>query len=81
MVMSSPILGTLVPPPVYPVHKINHKLISNPDKFLVKHTRYCRRLTCANSNSLPRVARQQSAARQTGAPHGQASATPLCNSK
>jgi hypothetical protein len=70
MVMSSPILGTLVPPPVYPVHKINHKLISNPDKFSVKHTRHCRGLTCVNSDSLPHVARKQSPAHQTGAPHG-----------
>jgi hypothetical protein len=71
MVMSSPILDTLVPPPVYHVHKINHKLISNPDKFHVKHTRHCRGLTCANSDSLPCVARQQFAACQTGASHGQ----------
>jgi hypothetical protein len=44
MVMSCPILGTLIPPPVYPIHKINHKLISNLDKFPVKHTRHCRGL-------------------------------------
>jgi hypothetical protein len=80
-VLSCPIRQTLNLPPVYPALETNHKLMSKSDKFAAKHRTHSVGLTRAKNGSSTHAARQQSATRQTGAPHGWAGATLLCSSK